>query len=284
MEFMIKRKSDDELMHYGVKGQAWGKRQYQYEDGTLTPEGKIRYASKANGMRSRQINVASDKVAEVKKTEAIGGSGKSADKPWFILPGIISMALGTKDTTNDDVIPSDREYEAMKREFEEDDWVQAYDLDNNSYLHVKRDEMRDYVNKLKEQGVDTEIPTVTKPDATSEEKVEIKRMNAQIRYWNEMVQDASDGREVPLMKQDMTPRPKLSNTKLSKTTQVSEAKKKSYSDLSDKEKKSLKQAVKKARNGKSITSAPISTAIHSDEFEYYGSLGMQWNVVRRSEA
>lgn len=30
----------DFLMHHGVKGQKWGVRRYQNEDGTLTPEGK----------------------------------------------------------------------------------------------------------------------------------------------------------------------------------------------------------------------------------------------------
>lgn len=33
----------DELLHYGVKGQKWGKRRYQNPDGSLTPEGRIRY-------------------------------------------------------------------------------------------------------------------------------------------------------------------------------------------------------------------------------------------------
>lgn len=31
------------LIHYGIKGQRWNDRRYQYEDGSLTPEGKIRY-------------------------------------------------------------------------------------------------------------------------------------------------------------------------------------------------------------------------------------------------
>ena len=34
----------DFLMHHGIKGQKWGERRFQNEDGTLTPEGKDRYA------------------------------------------------------------------------------------------------------------------------------------------------------------------------------------------------------------------------------------------------
>ena len=35
---------NDELMHYGIKGQKWGVRRYQNPDGTLTPAGKKRQA------------------------------------------------------------------------------------------------------------------------------------------------------------------------------------------------------------------------------------------------
>lgn len=31
------------LIHYGIKGQKWGERKYQYEDGSLTPEGRKHY-------------------------------------------------------------------------------------------------------------------------------------------------------------------------------------------------------------------------------------------------
>lgn len=34
--------SGDELYHHGVEGMRWGVRRYQNEDGTLTPEGRIR--------------------------------------------------------------------------------------------------------------------------------------------------------------------------------------------------------------------------------------------------
>ena len=36
------------LVHFGIKGQRWGNRRYQNEDGTLTPEGKIRYGYDKN--------------------------------------------------------------------------------------------------------------------------------------------------------------------------------------------------------------------------------------------
>ena len=38
----------DYLMHHGIKGQKWGIRNYQYEDGTLTPEGRERYGKLSN--------------------------------------------------------------------------------------------------------------------------------------------------------------------------------------------------------------------------------------------
>ena len=41
--FYIRRQN--ELYHHGIKGQKWGVRRYQNEDGTLTPEGKKRYGS-----------------------------------------------------------------------------------------------------------------------------------------------------------------------------------------------------------------------------------------------
>lgn len=38
-----------ELYHHGIKGQHWGERKYQYEDGSLTPAGRERYLVNAHG-------------------------------------------------------------------------------------------------------------------------------------------------------------------------------------------------------------------------------------------
>ena len=45
-DYLVYRvKYSNELYHYGVKGQKWGIRRYQNEDGSLTEEGKKRYNS-----------------------------------------------------------------------------------------------------------------------------------------------------------------------------------------------------------------------------------------------
>lgn len=40
-------KSDGYVSHSGIQGMKWGIRRYQNEDGTLTPEGRIRYGKQA---------------------------------------------------------------------------------------------------------------------------------------------------------------------------------------------------------------------------------------------
>lgn len=44
----------EELYHHGVKGQRWGVRRYQNEDGTFTAEGKARYGVDENGKMSKE--------------------------------------------------------------------------------------------------------------------------------------------------------------------------------------------------------------------------------------
>ena len=39
---------ENELKHFGIKGQKWGVRRFENEDGTLTPEGKKRYSSSSS--------------------------------------------------------------------------------------------------------------------------------------------------------------------------------------------------------------------------------------------
>lgn len=55
----------DYLEHHGIKGQKWGNRRYQYEDGSLTPEGRQRYG--VGNERRYSSNVTNVKSANQKK-------------------------------------------------------------------------------------------------------------------------------------------------------------------------------------------------------------------------
>lgn len=64
----------EDLYHHGVKGQKWGVRRYQNEDGTLTAEGRSRYDIDENGKVSNRLlksaNINRKDAAEIRKAAA----------------------------------------------------------------------------------------------------------------------------------------------------------------------------------------------------------------------
>ena len=64
----------DYLAHFGTKGMKWGTRRYQYEDGSLTPEGLKRYG---NGNAKRSARGVSRDLRRLEKEYA--GSKARAD-------------------------------------------------------------------------------------------------------------------------------------------------------------------------------------------------------------
>ena len=54
---------DDELYHHGIKGQKWGIRRWQNEDGSLTPEGVKRYGTVENFEKAQHKKKIAKRVA-----------------------------------------------------------------------------------------------------------------------------------------------------------------------------------------------------------------------------
>lgn len=56
-----------ELSHYNIKGSHWGERRWQYEDGTLTPEGRIRYGKEYKKSEAKKL--VKQSVKEARRSE-----------------------------------------------------------------------------------------------------------------------------------------------------------------------------------------------------------------------
>lgn len=70
--------NNDELIHYGVKGQRWGVRRFQNRDGSLTAAGKKRVAGNSTEDRSRFSIFKKKQATPAKKTS--GAKGEQAEK------------------------------------------------------------------------------------------------------------------------------------------------------------------------------------------------------------
>ena len=59
----------DTLVHYGIKGQKWGVRRYQNEDGSLTSKGRSRYTSFKTKGYAKKAQRLQNKAAEARKSK-----------------------------------------------------------------------------------------------------------------------------------------------------------------------------------------------------------------------
>lgn len=76
--------SSDELYHHGIKGQKWGRRRFQNEDGSLTPAGKERYDDDGPSEKKKEYKIPENKSLHRLKLEdkyaAKGMSQKEAEQ------------------------------------------------------------------------------------------------------------------------------------------------------------------------------------------------------------
>jgi len=84
------------LYHHGIKGQKWGVRRFQNEDGTLTAEGKARYGIDENGNMSKEgLALYKQDTKNQKKIDAPGSNGIKTAAKTGVITAATSVAVGT---------------------------------------------------------------------------------------------------------------------------------------------------------------------------------------------
>lgn len=133
---------DGELYHDGIKGQKWGKRRYQYEDGSLTPEGRRRYYGEAG---QRKFHFGDAKNERIKSKENIEKEKiRSRQKTK---ENIAKNKLQTKENIQREKIKAKANVRKLAIKAERDKQVEQNKLEQEK---VKRDEVQFVSNSVKE--------------------------------------------------------------------------------------------------------------------------------------
>lgn len=103
MEYVIIKR--DELYHHGIRGQKWGVRRFQNEDGSLTPAGRKRYADLSGSERRREYRA--DKKAygakaakRIRANREAGMSRTAASKNEYKLSKDMKKYFGRRAAIN----------------------------------------------------------------------------------------------------------------------------------------------------------------------------------------
>lgn len=100
---------NDELYHWGIKGQKWGVRRYQNKDGTLTAAGKKRYIQAHDDytrahtpkdvreMSDAELNARINRLQKEQQYQKLTASSSKIKKAISIA-GTVASALGTVST------------------------------------------------------------------------------------------------------------------------------------------------------------------------------------------
>ena len=115
----------DFLAHYGVKGQEWGVRRYQNEDGSLTPEGRKRY-----GLNTKYSDMSiEDLTRSIKRKQTenqyVGEMTKSIRKKREDIGGFVKAASETAG--------------------------KGGDLVKNTVIKKRNDDMGEYISELSKE-------------------------------------------------------------------------------------------------------------------------------------
>ena len=117
----------NELYHFGIKGQKWGIRRYQNEDGTLTPAGKKRYGKMSNDELQKTL------YKQVKKARA---DQSNWSNQWNVNNTIGKNSKAAEDRYREDLQKyrsSDKYKRAVKKMSELDKKAERGEISRDQY-------------------------------------------------------------------------------------------------------------------------------------------------------
>ena len=151
----------DELWHHGIKGQKWGIRRYQNEDGSLTPAGKERYGTAENMRNQMALDEARSKYKKANRKGVLSVWNPknlfSKDQREKTKANILN-ADKLKGEVNKAKIKADESEKAWKQDLYKDEIKRGRELSKNGYDYMKESLRRDYLdvkyNEIMEQQQD----------------------------------------------------------------------------------------------------------------------------------
>lgn len=172
---------NNSLYHHGIKGQKWGERRWQYNDGTLTPAGKKRYAkasadakrqakadekAKARAAQKEKLKAKADEVAAKRKAaEEATAKKKAEQKPKELTPeekkAKVLYSRSAKALYENRQLFDYNEMEKQRQLLELDGKVKSMIVEEPSKVEKFLTKAGSFVTKVKDVAVPA-IDTITK--------------------------------------------------------------------------------------------------------------------------
>lgn len=148
------------LAHYGIKGQKWGDRRFQNEDGSLTPEGRRRY-----GLKSDYSNMSDKELQEAISTKRTQNQyvdlmTEGPRKKKQEISNFIKTASSTAKSAND--LADKTVYEKARSGFKEE----------QDYFKSRNDEIKDELKDARKANDTAKIESLEAEQAQNKEKID----------------------------------------------------------------------------------------------------------------
>lgn len=182
--YISNQNDSDYLKHFGIQGMKWGQRRYQYEDGSLTPEGREHY-----GIGERTARAISDlrtAYTDKRKQKQRNKNLKNARK---------KAVQARKDKKKREEAAAKRKKILDKNYVREDARKTYLDLDNMSNQEVKDAQQRLLNEKSIREYAMAEIDAERKANPSKYEKA-VKFINNAVSITNDLATTAQNIRKV----------------------------------------------------------------------------------------